>query len=482
MAYNRKSVSSAHAIDTTSSPPKLSALDSAAISPSGAVVHGRYGELDIDPSSGIPLEYLALLHPAAQGAAALKAVANGAKHGTVLVYGAGHAAALATVQLASSSGLAVVGVVSGEQSGNDEFVDALKCMTIEPGSIVPEEFASLKANFREVVNSTVNGGTVGNSFNADKFVGDFQKNLLEYAKYFPETVLSPVPEEYTFAGKEKDRKYFDENISTYLSQFQKGSPAFDDVVLKEAFTKEQYAIFKSKFGKQMTAVITGDDDAATEFNPADIVKSMTLSPEIISDYLKNQTHAANEEFVQYEFSTLKNQIGNGVDMPKGGPILGAVVSVTPDLLAAAEAVAKGKTLREKAEALQFLTESQKNAYAAASSVVAMAKEAGKLVVVLGGKCISSNVNDVACKLKSVSCTDKYHHQPIGKLPGFETVEPTDADVNEALSAMELEEDGSSRLNYFLQVYRASDYPVYADYAIHRSQEELSGPRQIVVTK
>jgi hypothetical protein len=68
------------------------------------------------------------------------------------------------------------------------------------------------------------------------------------------------------------------------------------------------------------------------------------------------------------------------------------------------------------------------------------------------------------------------------LTGFETIEPTAADVNEALSAMELKEDGSSRLNYFLQVYRASDYPVYADYAVHRAQEELSGPRQIVVTK
>jgi hypothetical protein len=71
---------------------------------------------------------------------------------------------------------------------------------------------------------------------------------------------------------------------------------------------------------------------------------------------------------------------------------------------------------------------------------------------------------------------------LGQLPGFETVEPSNADVEEALSAMKLEEDGSSRLNYFIQVYRASDYPVYADYAIHRSQEELSGPRQFVVTK
>lgn len=451
MAYNRKPVSSAHAIDTTSNPPKVSALDSAVITPSGAVVHGRFGELDIDPSSGIPLEYLALLYPAAQGAAALKAIANGAKNGTVLVYGAGHPAAMATVQLASSDGLAVVGVVSGEQSGNDEFVDALKYMTNEPGTIVPEEFASLKANFREVVNASVDGGTIGDSFDADKFLADFQKNLLEYPEYFPNTVLSPVADDYTFAGKDKDRKYFDENISTYLSQFQKGSPAFDEVVVKEAFTKEQYAIFKSKFGQQMTSVITGDD-TATEFNPADIVKSMTESPEIISEYLKTQTHA-DGDFVQYEFSTLKNHIGNDVAMPKGGPILGAVVSVTPDLVVAVEAVTKGKTLREKAEALQFLTESQKTAYAAASSVVAMAREAEKPVVAVGGK-----------------------------LPGFETVEPTDADVNKVLSAMELEEDGSSRLNYFLQIYRASDYPVYADYAVHRSQEELSGPRQIVVTK
>lgn len=70
----------------------------------------------------------------------------------------------------------------------------------------------------------------------------------------------------------------------------------------------------------------------------------------------------------------------------------------------------------------------------------------------------------------------------GELPGFETVKPTDADVTKAISGMELQEDGSSSLNYFLQVYRASDYPVYADYAIHRAQEALSGPRQIVVTK
>lgn len=179
---------------------------------------------------------------------------------------------------------------------------------------------------------------------------------------------------------------------------------------------------------------------------------MTEAPESISDYLKKQTGPV-DEFIPYEFSTLKDQTKNGLVPEKGGPILGAVINVNSDLSAAVEAVAKGKTLREKAEALQFLTESQKNAFSAASSVVAMAKEAGKPVITVGGE-----------------------------IAGFETIEPTDADVKEALSAMALEDDGSSRLNYFLQVYRASDYPVYAEYAIHRAQEDLSGPRQLIVTK
>ena len=48
--------------------------------------------------------------------------------------------------------------------------------------------------------------------------------------------------------------------------------------------------------------------------------------------------------------------------------------------------------------------------------------------------------------------------------------------------MELGEDGDSKLNYFMQVYRVSDWPVYEDYAIYRAKEPLSGSRQIVVTK
>lgn len=48
--------------------------------------------------------------------------------------------------------------------------------------------------------------------------------------------------------------------------------------------------------------------------------------------------------------------------------------------------------------------------------------------------------------------------------------------------MEIQDDGSSQLNFFIQVYRAGDFPVYENYAIHRAMEPLSGPRQIIVTK
>ena len=70
----------------------------------------------------------------------------------------------------------------------------------------------------------------------------------------------------------------------------------------------------------------------------------------------------------------------------------------------------------------------------------------------------------------------------GSLPGIETAEPTDADVSSALSAMAIKEDGSTDLDYFIQAYRAGDFPFYADYAVHRATEPLAGPRQIVVTK
>ena len=387
--YHRKPVSSAHAIDLSANPPKLSAKDSVALSPSGSVVHGRYGELSIDATKGIPLEYLALLHPAAEGVAALREVKGSNDKGTLLIYGASEPSGLSALQIASSQGIAVVGVASGKHSGQAEFVNTIKSLTVEPGTVVPQEYAIVKTSFREIVDGAVNGDSADGmpEYDAVKFVNSFQENLLEYAKYFPESQLSPDPEDYRFTGKEKDREHFDANISAYLSQFSKGAPEIDEVVLKEAFTKEQYAIFKSKFHKQTTAVITGDDDASNDFNPADIAKGMTQSPESISQ-LPDTSDAG---YIPFEFTPLSNQIQNGVEVSAGGPILGAIVAVTPELSVAAEAVSKATSLREKAEALQFLKESEKDAFASFSTVVGLAKEAGKPVVVVGGKSCICNL-------------------------------------------------------------------------------------------
>ena len=68
----------------------------------------------------------------------------------------------------------------------------------------------------------------------------------------------------------------------------------------------------------------------------------------------------------------------------GGNIAGAIISVTPDLSIAAQAVAQATTLREKAEALQFLTDAQKDAFDAATAVAAQAQAVGALVVAIGG--------------------------------------------------------------------------------------------------
>lgn len=70
----------------------------------------------------------------------------------------------------------------------------------------------------------------------------------------------------------------------------------------------------------------------------------------------------------------------------------------------------------------------------------------------------------------------------GKLPGFDSVEASAEDVKEALSAMAIQDDGTTKLDFFIQAYRAGDFAFYADYAVHRATEVLAGPRQIVVTK
>jgi hypothetical protein len=464
MAYRRKPVTSAHAIDLTAAMGKISAVDSAAFGPGGAVVHGRYGAVEPGAASTVPLEYLALLRPASEGAAALREISeasakagDASSGGTVLVYGATRPAGMAAVQLATAEGLAVVAVVDGGHSGHDDMVDAIKGLTSEPGTAVSEEYALVKANFRDLVTRT-SVGEDHTSFDFDvnqyQFLSDFKRNLLDYVEYYPSDLPAAVDaESMKFVGKEKDRANFKTNMTAYLSQFQPGADPIDPAVLDANFTVDQYCLFKKKFGIQTTAVISGGDDLGTDtdnFAPADIVRRMCYSPEETSGMRDTDSE---DEYYPFEFST---RAGPPPLAPalKGGPVLGAIVEVTPDLSAACEAVAAAGTLRAKAEALQFLTEAQKNAYAAASSVISIATKAGGTVRTVGGS-----------------------------LPGLvEIKKPKEGDIRKALSGMEIGDDGSSKLNYFIQVYRAGDWPVYEDYAIHRAKEPLSGPRQIVVTK
>lgn len=320
---------------------------------------------------------------------------------------------------------------------------------------MPEEYALCKANFRDLVHMAAEGDDyLSYDFDTNQynFLSDFKKNVADFIEVYPSDLPAAVDEEemkFQALYKDKDRKNFKANMTAYLSQFPAGADAIDPAQLDANFTVEQYGLFKKKFGIQTTAVISGGDNLGTNidrFAPAEIVNRMCASPE-------KESEAKTEGDYPFEFS-IKNGPAPLAPTLKGGPISGAVIEVTPDLLVASEAVAAAKTLRGKAEALQFLTEAQRNAFAAASSVVALAKNAGGTIRTVGGS-----------------------------LPGLTEIQkPTDADISTALKGMEIADDGSTKLNYFIQVYRAADWPVYEALAIHKAKEPLSGPRQIVVTK
>lgn len=448
MAYVRKPVMSAHAIDISKG---ASALDSAAFGPGGSVVHGRFGDIDPTAAATIPLEYMALLRPAAEGAAALREVtAKGM--GTILVYGASRPAGMAVTQLGTAAGNAVIAVVDGQHSGHDEMVDTIKGLTNEPGTAVSQEYALCKANFRDLVQKTVSGDDY-TMFDFDtnqyNFLSEFKTNLFDYIEAYPSDLPAAVDsEQLKFVGKEKDRANFKTNMNAYLSQFQPGADPIDPAQFDANFNVEQYELFKKKFGVQTTAVISGGDGVTDtdRFAPAEIVSNMCAQPDA-------PTKQEAEGNYPFEFS-IKNESAPTTPTLKGGPIVGAVIEVNPDLSAACEALAVETTLRGKAEALQFLTEAQRNAHAAASSVVALARKSGATIRTVGGS-----------------------------LPGLDEIgKPSDSDVKTAVDAMAIGDDGESTLNYFVQVYRASDYPVYEDYALFRAKEPLSGPRQIIVTK
>jgi hypothetical protein len=444
---HRKPVTSAHCIDTEKE--KVSILDSAAISPNGNIVHGHYG--DLGKLDGIPLEYLALLRPAADGAAAVRVTLEKSKHkgpGTILIYGASQASGLAAVQLASSAGHTVVGVVDYQHSGNDDMVECVKFMTNEPGTTVSEEYALSKRAFADLVYSISSGDEMIPNHSASEFVQDFKTLLIENSIEYPDTRAAAVPaEEADWSDNYwgKDREYFKENMGAFLAQFPPGAPPVDEAKFDAFFSPEQYEIFRKRFWKQTEDVLTVE---SSKFSPPHIVKELMETPGV----LNQEIHPGFGDRIPYDFNVLDQIYMKGTEAKPGGPIHGAIIVATPTLKAAATRVVAANTMREKGEALHFLTSAQRGSFGAAASVVALAKKAGAPVVV------------------------------IGELPDGESVKQTDADVKEALSAMDIDDEGKTKLNYFVQIYRSADYPFYADYAVHRATEPLAGPRQIIVTK
>lgn len=376
-AYHRSPVTSAHAIDTAKG--QISTQDSVAVSPSGSVVHGIYGELGAD-AEGVPLEYLALLRMAAEGAAGVKAVSEGGAPGTVLVFGASQANGLAAVQLAAAAGHAVVGVVGAEHSFSEDMREYVKAMIPEPGTAVSEEYAIAKKNFADLVHGVSTGDEGLSCFSAEEQLEDFKNNYLAYVEKYPETLPAAVdPSKMKFVGMEKDKDQFRANMEAYLAQFPPGAPPVDKQQLEAYFTVEQYEAFRNKFWEQTTSVISGDE--SHYFSPPHIVKDLMKEPEKVDTTVYDTSHPK----VPYAFTHMNPFYSEETQAVTGGPVKGAIISVSPNLEAAAVAVSKAKSLREKAEALQFLTSAQKAAFTAACSVVSQATKAGAPVVTIGGE-------------------------------------------------------------------------------------------------
>jgi hypothetical protein len=375
--YHRNPVTSAHAIDIEKR--QLSTLDSVALSPSGTVVHGRYGELPDDAVAGISLEYLALLRMAAEGAAAVAKIPN---KGTVLVYGASQANGMAAAQLAVANGNAVVGVVDAQHSCHDDMVEYIKAMIPEPGTAVAEEYAMAKKNFADLVSSVATGKEDLACYDAKECLDDFKENLLLYAESYPDTMPAAVDSsKLKFLGMQKDKDQFRANMEAYLSQFPPGSPPMEKQQLDTYFTLDQYEIFRNKFWEQTTSVISGDE--SHYFSPPHIVHDLMKTPEKKADTMILR-EVASFPTIPFSFTTVNNFYPAGTEQAAGGPVVGAIISVTPNLKIAVEAVAKATSLRGKAEAIQFLTDSQKDAFRTVASVVSVATKAIAPVIIVGG--------------------------------------------------------------------------------------------------
>jgi hypothetical protein len=459
--YRRGPVTSAHMVDVKNQ--GISMTDSATISAKGSVVHGSLGDLG-NAAAAIPLEYLALLRPAAEGAAAIRTLTSSTagknkkntKKGTILVYGASQPNGFAAAQLASSAGHAVVAVVDSEHSGNEDCMEAVKGLMAEPGTAVPEEYALCKKKFLDLVHNISTGNEGISNPSPSEYLADFKRLFLDYCLAYPDTRPAAVDASVLeFKYMEKERDNWDLNMQAYFSQYPPGAPPMDKAKLDAFFTTQQYQIFRDKFWQTTTATISGDE---TSFSAPHEVKKLFENPEPIP---ATTVYPGAGPFVPYSFNILKQAFPADTAVAAGGPILGAAIAMTPDLeiaydkIAAAAAASGKKTSSKRAmgEALSFLTKNQRATLGAAASVAEAARRAGAPVVVMGGT-----------------------------IRGLDSVQTTKTDVDDALRAMDVDDNGESRLNYFVQLYRASDFPFYADYAVHRASEELAGPRQIIVAK
>ena len=313
--YHRNPVTSAHAIDVSKG--EVSTLDSVALSPSGSVVHGRYGELG-PAAEGIPLEYMALLKPAAEGAAAFRSVVADAKTdgpGTFLVYGATQANGFAAVQLAAAAGHAVVGVVSAEHSCQEDMNEYVKGMIPEPGTAVAEEYAIAKKNFADLVHGISTGDEGLSCYSADECLEDFKANLVKYVEMFPEDMPAAVDASaMKFLGMEKDKDEFRANMEAYLSQYPPGAPPIDKEKLEAFFTSEQYEVFRTKFWDQTTNVIFGDE--SHYFSPPHLVKDLINVPENSN----RSSHDGAGTPIPFSFSHVNPFYPEGTQAKAGGPI------------------------------------------------------------------------------------------------------------------------------------------------------------------
>ena len=161
--------------------------------------------------------------------------------------------------------------------------------------------------------------------------------------------------------------------------------------LQSNLDPKRYQKFRSEFHRQTTNVISGG--GSTDFRPATLLRDMTSYPveDVTGSVTDDTLPSIGDRHVPYEFSILSNELGNGLEVHRGGPLVGALIELTDDLNSAIEVVedarakAKSGEKRAIAEALQFLTESQRNAYAAAMGVINLANNAGVEVLALGGK-------------------------------------------------------------------------------------------------